>query len=109
LTTTTWRTDGVSRSASSALAFNGAALPRRYWPSAVITSVACASLTRWRSDSAEKPPNTTLCGMPSLAQASMAKTASGIIGSWMATRSPVCRPSESKALAVLATSRRRSA
>jgi hypothetical protein len=75
----------------------------------VITSLAWASLTRWRSDSAEKPPNTTLCGIPSRAQASMANTASGIIGSWMATQSPVCKPSDSKALAVLQTSRCRSA
>jgi hypothetical protein len=30
--------------------------------------------------SAEKPPNTTVCGAPMRAQASIAMTASGIIG-----------------------------
>ena len=39
-----------------------------------------ASLMRSRSDSGEKPPNTTLWGAPMRAQASMATTTSGIIG-----------------------------
>jgi len=32
------------------------------------------------TDSAEKPPNTTLCGAPIRAQASIATTTAGIIG-----------------------------
>ena len=43
-------------------------------------SLASASSMRDRSASAEKPPNTTECGAPSRAQASIATTASGIIG-----------------------------
>ena len=52
----------------------------------------------------ENPPNTTLCVAPSRAQASIANTASGIIGSWIATRSPACTPSSVSALAALHTS-----
>ncbi len=35
---------------------------------------------RSRTASAEKPPNTTLCGAPMRAQASIATSTSGIIG-----------------------------
>ena len=53
--------------------------PRRYRPSAVITSLASASSIRERSASAANPPNTTECTAPIRAQASIATTASGII------------------------------
>ena len=55
-------------------------MPRRYCPSVVINSLASASSMRARSAFAEKPANTTLCMMPSRAQASIATIASGIIG-----------------------------
>ena len=100
---------GVSATAWSVFSFIGAALPRRYCPSEVISSLACASSIRLRSADGENPPKTTLCAAPSRAQASIENTASGIIGSWMATRSPACTPSEASAFAVLQTSRCRSA
>ena len=43
-------------------------------------SFGFASLMRVASSLAAKPPKTTECMAPILAQASMAKTASGIIG-----------------------------
>ena len=57
----------------------------------------------------ENPPKTTLCAAPSRAQASIETTASGIIGSWIATRSPARTPSSVSAFAALQTSRCRSA
>ena len=79
-TTSTLFTSGVSVSASSTAGLSALAAPRRYPPSAVITSVAAQSMIRLRSASAEKPPKTTVCGAPSRAQASIATTVSGIIG-----------------------------
>ncbi len=90
-TSTCWIVD-VSATAWSVFSFIGAGLPRRNWPSEVISSLAWASSMRAFSALGEKPPNTTLCVAPRRAQASMATTASGIIGSWMATRSPVRTP-----------------
>ena len=89
--------------------FIGAGLPRRYCPSEVISSLASASSMRERNAPGENPPKTTLCAAPSRAQASIANTASGIIGSWIATRSPACTPSSVSALAALLTSLLRSA
>ena len=89
--------------------FIGAGLPRRNWPSEVIRSFASASSIRAFSAPAEKPPKTTLCAAPRRAQASIATTASGIMGIWMATRSPACTPSSTRAFAALQTSRFRSA
>ena len=66
--------------ASSTAAFSDTAVPRRYWPSAVITSRAWASPIRDRSASAENPAKTTPCARPRRAQASIENTASGIIG-----------------------------
>ena len=45
-----------------------------------MSTLASASLMRSANDVDEKPPNTTLCGAPMRAQASMATAASGIIG-----------------------------
>ena len=56
------------------------AVPRRYCPSAVITTRACASPIRDRNASAENPANTTACANPRRAQANIENTASGIIG-----------------------------
>ncbi len=68
---------GHSATASSALSFSGTTEPRRQAPSAVISTVACASLIRSRSASALKPPNTTECGAPIRAHASIAIGSSG--------------------------------
>jgi hypothetical protein len=67
-------------SASSTAGLSALGAPRRKPPSAVMTSLASASSIRERSASAEKPPNTTEWGAPMRAQASMAMTASAIIG-----------------------------
>ena len=99
----------VSATASSVFSFIGAGLPRRNWPSEVIRSLASASSMRAFSAPGEKPPNTTLCIAPRRAHASIATAASGIIGIWMATRSPACTPSSVSALAALQTSLCRSA
>ena len=45
-----------------------------------MTSLALASSMREPTAPAEKPPKTTECGAPMRAQASIATTASGIIG-----------------------------
>ena len=71
---------GHSASASSAIRLSGTTWPRRYPPSAVMTATASASFTRSRNASAEKPPKTTEWAAPIRAQASIAITASGIIG-----------------------------
>ena len=55
-TTRTCSTVGVDASASSTAGLSAAALPRRQPPSAVMTSLASASLIRSESASAEKPP-----------------------------------------------------
>ena len=68
------------RRAASTAGLSGAVLPRRNRPSAVMTTLASASAMRVRSASAENPPKTTECGAPMRAQASIAATASGIIG-----------------------------
>ena len=54
--------------------------PRRQPPSAVMSTLASASLMRSASESAEKPPNTTEWAAPMRAQASSAIGSSGIIG-----------------------------
>ncbi len=65
---------------SSTASFSDTALPRRYCPSVVMTSLASASSIRARSAVAEKPANTTECMTPSRAHASIATMASGTIG-----------------------------
>ena len=52
-------------------------LPPRRPKSCVMTTEAWQSTMRLRSDSAEKPPNTTECTAPRRAQASIAMAASG--------------------------------
>ncbi len=79
-TTRTCFTDGCPATASSTASLSDTALPRRYWPSVVITIFASASSMRARSADAENPANTTECMTPSRAQASIATIASGTIG-----------------------------
>ena len=80
-TTSTCSTgESAAATASSTAAFSGTGVPRRYWPSAVITTRAFASPIRERRASAENPANTTPWARPRRAQASIANTASGIIG-----------------------------
>ena len=66
--------------ASSAMSLSGTILPRSQPPSAVISTRLWASSMRSASASTLKPPYTTLCGAPILAQASMAITCSGMRG-----------------------------
>jgi membrane-bound ClpP family serine protease len=56
----------------SVIAFSGIRLPPRSPSLAVITTSHAASMIRSLSDSAEKPPNTTLCTAPIRAHESMA-------------------------------------
>ena len=80
LKTTTCSIEGEPFTASSASRFNGTICPRLNPPSAVISTLAWASLIRSRSASAEKPPKTTECTAPIRAQASIAIGSSGTIG-----------------------------
>ena len=73
-------TVGDFASASSTVSFSGSALPRRQPASAVICSLACASLLRSAIASAEKPAKITEWIAPIRAQASMAIASSGTIG-----------------------------
>ena len=81
-----WRTttivSSVSRSpiCSSTWALIGAVFPLRRAPSTVTSAFASENSIRSRTDSAEKPPKTTLWSAPIRAQASIATTTSGIIG-----------------------------
>lgn len=89
----------------SAIAFNGTVLPPRNPPSAVINMRGAESSILLLSDSDENPPNTMLCGAPIRAQASIATASSGIIGMYMATRSPFLTPFALSTSANLFTSR----
>ena len=86
-------------SAASTFSFNGTCLPPRTDSSAVITSLESAPITRWATASGEKPPKTTECTAPMRAQASIAMAASGIIGIYSVTVSPLRMPSSFSALA----------
>jgi hypothetical protein len=55
-------------------------------------TVGSASSIRVASSGAAKPPKTTECTAPILAQASIAIIASGIIGRYTITRSPLATP-----------------
>ena len=82
--TPAWRTTNVVSATgmptSSTCALTGAVLPLRRAPSTVTSALASENSMRSRTDSALKPPKTTLWGAPMRAQASMATTTSGIIG-----------------------------
>ncbi|MNF88610.1 hypothetical protein D3C84_711080 [compost metagenome] len=67
-------------SARSTLALSAVRLPPRRPSSAVITTFDLQSMIRPARASGEKPPNTTEWIAPIRAQASIATTASGIIG-----------------------------
>jgi hypothetical protein len=77
--TTTLRTDGDAASASSAVRFRGTVVPRRQASSCVISTSHSMSFRRSESESAEKPPNTTVWGAPIRAHASIAIGVSGTI------------------------------
>ncbi len=64
----------------STWALIGAVLPLRRAPSTVTSAFASENSIRSRTDSAEKPPKTTLWVAPIRAQPSIATTTSGIIG-----------------------------
>ena len=95
--------------ASSTSCLIAAVFPLRRAPSTVISTFASETSMRSLTDSTEKPPNTTLCGAPMRAHASIATTTSGIIGRKMPTTSPGSTPRSFSALANFCTSRWRSA
>src|SRR5260221_13524498 len=64
-------TEGVSFNASSTAGFSLISVPRRQPPSAVTTTLHCASLMRSISAVLEKPPKTTEWVAPIRAQASI--------------------------------------
>ncbi len=68
---------GHSSTAVSAVSFSGTMLPRRHAPSPVMSTLAPASWMRSRSESDEKPPNTTEWAAPMRAHASSAIGSSG--------------------------------
>ena len=65
---------------SSTFSLIAAVLPLRRAPSTVIRTFASENSMRSRTDSALKPPKTTLWIAPIRAQASIATATSGIIG-----------------------------
>src|SRR3954454_12317232 len=101
--------DFTSPMTSSTCCLMGAVLPLRRAPSTVISALASENSMRSLTLSAENPPNTTLCGAPMRAHASIATTTSGIIGRKIPTTSPFSMPLSFSALANFLTSRRRSA
>ncbi len=78
-TTSAFRIPGASAIASSAVRFSGTVVPRRHASSCVISTSQPMSFARSESESAEKPPKTTVCGAPRRVQASIATGSSGII------------------------------
>ena len=79
-TTTIVSSEATLPISASTCSLIGAVLPLRRAPSTVISAFASANSIRSRTDSALKPPKTTLCGAPIRAQASIATATSGIIG-----------------------------
>ena len=77
--TTTFFTVGDAATASSAVRFSGTVVPRLHASSCVIKTSHSMSCKRSDSESAEKPPKTTVCGAPMRAQASIATGVSGTI------------------------------
>ena len=76
-TTSEARTPGLSAMASSATRFRGTVPPRRHASSCVTSTSQPMSFMRSESESAEKPPNTTVCGAPRRVQASIVTASSG--------------------------------
>ena len=72
-------TFGATLIASSAVRFSGTVEPRRQASSCVISTSQPMSTIRPESESAEKPPKTTVCGAPRRVQASIATGSSGTI------------------------------
>ena len=68
---------GAAAIASSATFFSGTVVPRRHASSCVMSTSQRMSFIRPESESAEKPPKTTVCGAPSRVQASIATGSSG--------------------------------
>ena len=66
------RIPGAAAIASSAVRLSGTVEPRRQASSCVISTSQPMSFARSESESAEKPPKTTVCGAPSRVQASIA-------------------------------------
>ena len=79
-TTTMCSSDSRSPITASTAALTGAVLPLRRAPSTVISALARETSIRSLTASGANPPNTTLCGAPIRAHASIATTTSGIIG-----------------------------
>ena len=77
LSTTQALTPGASDIASSAMCFSATVVPRRHASSCVTSTSQPMSFIRSESESAEKPPNTTVCGAPSRVHASIAIGSSG--------------------------------
>ena len=76
----------------------------RITPSAVITTVDCASTRRFASASAEKPPKTTEWTAPMRAHASIAMGSCGTIGMKIDTLSPGLTPCASSHEPIFSTS-----
>jgi len=92
-TTTTCRTESLAATASSAISFIGTTLPRRGNPSAVISTVASASSSRFATASAPNPENSGSHTAPSFEHAITATTASGVGGRKIPTASSARTPS----------------
>ncbi len=75
--TTQLFTPGAAAIASSATALSGTVEPRRHASSWVMITSHFMSFIRPESESAENPPNTTVCGAPRRVQASIATGSSG--------------------------------
>ena len=91
--------DSISPATSSTADFMGVGSPRRSVASAVTSALASENCIRSLTDSAEKPPKTTLWIAPIRAHASIAATASGTIGRKIPTTSPFSTPSPRRTLA----------
>ena len=98
-TTITWRTDRAAATASSAVSFIGTTLPRRGKPSAVISTVASASSSRFATASAPNPENSGSHTAPSFEHAITATTASGVGGRKIPTASSARTPSPARPFA----------
>ncbi len=79
-------------------------LPPREPPSALTTTAGLESSMRLARLWLAKPPNTTEWIAPSRTAASIANTASGIIGMYSSTRSPCLTPSDCSTAAMRCTS-----